>query len=83
MTAVVHWRLDAHGVEAIGGTAELLDSDLLPVSAVVRAVERQFGVKVESLASLSRVNGRRRYRVRLRAGRKVSRGALLTVERAD
>lgn len=82
MTSVIHWRLDAAGVEPIAGCAELLEQDALPVNAAVRALERRFDVRVESLASLSRSAGHRRYRVRLRAGRKVSRGALLTVGRA-
>lgn len=81
MTAVIRWQLDARGIGAISGNAELLEQDVLPVSAAVRAIQNEFDLRVESLASLSRVDGRRRYRVKLRNGRKVSRGALLTIER--
>ena len=82
MTAIILWRLNAPGVEPIAGMTELLEQDTFPVSAAVRAIEKRFDLHVESLASLSHVGTRRRYRVKLRAGRKVSRGALLTVERA-
>jgi hypothetical protein len=62
MTAFVNWRLEAAGVAPCRGTGKLLDSDVLPVNAAVRAIESELRVKVISTHSLARAKERRRYR---------------------
>ena len=83
MTALVKWRLEAAGVKACTGTGELLDSDVLPLHAALRAIESELRRCVVSTRSLSRADKRRRYRLCAVHGRQVLPSLLLTVERAD
>jgi len=82
MTGFVHWRLEAVGVEPCNGTGELLDSDVLPLHAAVRAIESELQVKVVSTHSLARAKERRRYRLVATCGCRTLPSLLLTVERA-
>jgi hypothetical protein len=81
MTAI-RWRLEAAGVEPCTGTGELLDTDVLPLTAAVRAIECELHVKVVSTHSLARAKERRRYRLVATCGCRTLPSLLLTVERA-
>lgn len=83
MTGFVRWRLQAAGVAPCAGTGEFLDTDTLPVTAAVRAIETTLRVTVVSTHSLARVKERRRYRLVATCGRRTLPSLLLTVERAD
>jgi len=82
MTGFVNWRLEAAGVAPCSGQGEFLDSDVLPVTAAVRAIESTLRVKVVSTHSLARAKERRRYRLVATCGCRTLPSLLLTVERA-
>jgi len=83
VSSVIRWRLEAAGVAPCAGTGELLDTDILPVTAAVRAIESKLRVHVVSTHSLAKATGRRRYRLVATCGRRTLPSLLLTVSRAD
>lgn len=82
MSGFVNWRIEAAGVATCAGSGEFLDSDVLPVTAAVRAIESTLRVKVVSTHSLARAQERRRYRLVATSGPRTLPSLLLTVERA-